>query len=184
MEHLGYLNSLLGEINSTNIVIVGDFNANLGLTGTKLFKNHLLEFCDENRLMISSRLLLPSNSYSYVCTREGIQYYSWLDHVLSSSDFHKCIDSISMAYDMSDDDHIPVILNLKVECLPDLAELPNNYSEKINWDTVDEYGIKKYLSNTDRLLSNIKIPVDALYCGDLRCKHTSHRDRIIHFLMR
>ena len=148
MEHLGYLNSLLGEINSTNIVIVGDFNANLGLTGTKLFKNHLLEFCDENHLMISSRLLLPTNSYSYVCTREGTQYFSWLDHVLSSSDFHKCIDSISMAYDMSDDDHIPVILNLKVECLPDFTELTNNYSEKINWDSVAECDIEKYLTNT------------------------------------
>ena len=181
MEHLGFLNSLLGEINCTNIVLVGDFNANLGLQGTKLFKNHLLEFCEENSLTISSRILLPINSYSYVCSREDMQYYSWLDHVVSSSDFHKCINSISMAYDMTDDDHIPVIINLKVECLPDCTESTNSCSEKINWDSMDEYNIKKYLNNTDRLLSKLNIPVDALCCGDLRCNHTSHRDGIITF---
>ena len=181
LEHLGFLKAYLDDIDSTNIVIVGDFNANLGLSGTKLFSNHLLEFCEDTSLMISTKLLLPSNSYSYVSSREGIKYYSWLDHVVSSLDFHNCIDSITMAYDMSDEDHIPMILKLNVEVLPEYTQSDNSCSEKINWDSVDESSIKKYLNNTDRILSKIKIPVDAICCTNLKCQNPSHQDKVLTF---
>ena len=43
-------------------------------------------------------------------------------------------------------------------------------SEKINWESADELSIKKYLKNTDKVLSEINIPVDAICCRDLRCQ--------------
>ena len=57
MENLGILKSLLDDIQCTNIAIVGDFNANLGISGTKLFTNYMLDFCEVNSLLISSKLL-------------------------------------------------------------------------------------------------------------------------------
>ena len=44
MQQLGYIKSFIDEQNSTNLVILGDFNANLGLSGTKLFTDNLTEF--------------------------------------------------------------------------------------------------------------------------------------------
>ena len=131
--------------------------------------------------MISSKLLLPSDSYSYVSSREGVSYYSWLDHVVSSQDFHKCIDSISMYYDMSDEDHIPMAINLNIDNLPDLTNLNNNYSNKINWDSLSECSLRKYLNSTDKHFSKLSIPVDAICCGNLKCKNTSHIDAIYKF---
>ena len=44
MENLGIIKSLLDDIQCTNNAIVGDFNANLGISGTKLFTNYMLDF--------------------------------------------------------------------------------------------------------------------------------------------
>ena len=62
MEQLGYIKCFMEEIESTNLVILGDFNANLGVPGTKLFTNMLTDFCSDNNLIISSQLMLPANT--------------------------------------------------------------------------------------------------------------------------
>ena len=141
----------------------------------------MLEFCEDNSLLISSKLLLPSTSYSYICTRDNSQYYSWLDHVVSSLDFHNCIESLSIDYNRSDEDHIPVSMSIKVESLPKCSQSTNGFSEKINWDSADEPVVRKYLNNTDKLLSKINIPVEAICCSNLRCQESAHRDRSLQF---
>ena len=175
MEQLGYIKAFIEEINSTNLVIIGDFNANLGLTGTKLFTNNMIDFCNDNSLLISSQLLLPNDTYSYVCTREGVPYHSWLDHIVSSSDFHKSIETINVLYNMSDEDHIPVCMDINVSVLPNLTCENNDYSGTISWDRIKDCELKKYLNLTDKHLSNIHIPVEALICGDLHCSNNSHK---------
>ena len=176
LEYLGYLKSFIDDVNCSNIVIVGDYNANLGLTGTKLFTNHLVQFCEENSLTISSKLLLPTDSYSYVSSREGVLHYSWLDHVVSSLDFHKCINNISIVYDRTDEDHIPVFINVNVESLPEVTNLSNAISGNINCEALNEKDLKKYLNLTDKLFSQINIPVEALCCSNLNCKDSHHTD--------
>ena len=94
-------------MDSTNLVIIGDFNANLGLTGTKMFTNHMIDFCNENSMIISSQIMLPRDTYTYVFSREGVPHYSWLHHIVSSKDFHSSINNISVLYDIADEDHIP-----------------------------------------------------------------------------
>ena len=86
-EHLRYLRSFIDDMTSTHLTIIGDFNAKVGLTGNRLFSNYLTDFCNENELLISDKILLPEDTYTYVSTREGVHHFSWLDHVVSSSDF-------------------------------------------------------------------------------------------------
>ena len=181
MENLGILKSLLDDIQCTNIAIIGDFNANLGITGTRLFTNYMLEFCEENSLLISSKLLLPYNSYTYISTRDNIEHHSWLDHVVSSLDFHSCIENITIDYDRADEDHIPISLSIKVDSLPDCSQSSNSISEKINWEFADEGSMNKYLNNTDTLLSKIDIPVDTICCNNLRCQNPIHHTRALKF---
>ena len=155
---------------------------NLGQTGTKLFTNYLTDFCDDTDLLISSQLLLPSDTYSYVSTREGVFHYSWLDHVVSSRDFHKCINDISLLYDMSDEDHIPFCINLNISSLPKVTLDCNDYNANIPWDRVKECDLMKYSNFTDKHLSNIDIPVEALICRDVNCKSDLHKSMLETFL--
>ena len=181
LEQLGYIKSFIDEINSTSLVILGDFNANLGLMGTKLFTNHMTEFCSDNNMLISSQLLLPRDSYSYVCTREGISHYSWLDHVVSSRDFHNCINNISILYDLSDEDHIPFVMDLNIDSLPSLTLDNNDITVKISWDNIKECDLRKYLNLTDKNFNNIDIPVEALICKDLNCGNITHKELLDKF---
>ena len=181
LEYLGFLNSFIDDMKLTNIVIIGDFNANLGISGTNLFANYMLEFCEERSLKISDKILLPDNSYSYVCKRDGVNHYSWLDHVVSSLDFHNSIDSISIAYEMSDEDHIPVIINVNTDYMPEYSHVTNACTNKIQWESKSERDLNKYGKQTDKHLSNVKIPVEALCCKKLNCKDSSHDTRIKNF---
>ena len=65
--------------------------------------------------------------------------------------------------------------------LPSLSSTNNEPTFKINWEyaTVDD--LRKYLNLTDKKFSNIKLPVNALICGNLNCIHVHHRNMIEEF---
>ena len=63
---------------------MGDWNANLGNSGTNIFRPYMLDFCEENQLLLSTQRLLPESTYTHVQMRQGNYYYSWLDHIVSS----------------------------------------------------------------------------------------------------
>ena len=175
LEQLGFIKSFIDETNCTNFVIIGDFNANLRNTGTNLFAAHMTDFCQENELIISSRVILPHDTYTYVGHRDGTSHFSWLDHVVSSADFHKSILDISVGYDTCDEDHLPVTIDFDVNILPCLTDSSNESVFKINWETVSEADLKYFFKLTDKEFSNIELPVDALVCTDLECHHDHHK---------
>ena len=180
-EHLGYLRSFIDDMTTTNLTIIGDFNANLGLTGNKLFSNYLTDFCNENELLISDKILLPEDSYTYVSTREGVPHYSWLDHVVSSNDFHSGINNVSVLYNITDEDHIPLTFNINVSTLPKVMSDNNDYCSKISWDRVNETDIKQYFNLTDKHLANVEIPVEAILCSNVNCKNVEHHSMLDKF---
>ena len=162
-------------------VIIGDWNANLGKSGTNLFKPYMTDFCNENQLIISSKLLLPEDTYTQIQTREGSYYYSWIDHIVCSLDYHNAIDNISVHYDMSDDDHIPIELSIQVENLPKLSMNSNDVCGKINWEGISDQNEKIYYDTTRSYLSKIAIPVESLYCNNCNCDNDILRKEIEHF---
>ena len=107
--------------------------------------------------------------------REDVSYNSWLDHIVSSRDFHGCINDISVLYDISDEDHIPICMNLNVSSMPKVTSDSNEFTAKIPWDSVKECDLEKYLNLTDEHFSNIHIPVDAVLCGNLNCTDNNHK---------
>ena len=179
LEQLGFIKSFIDDIDCTNFVIIGDFNANLRHTGTNLFAPLMTDFCLDNELIISSRIFLPHDTYTYVGHREGVYHFSWLDHVVSSADFHNCIQNISIGYEICDEDHIPVTINIDVNLLPCLTDSNNEPVYKINWETASEVDLKYFLKLTDKEFSNIVLPVDALVCSDLECHHDHHKAMIV-----
>ena len=175
---LGCIKTFVKDIDCTNFLIIGDWNANLGKSGTHLVQPIMSDFCNENQLILSSKLLLPDTTYTQVQLREGTLFYSWLDHIVSSADCHKSIEEIQVHYNLTDEDQIPVSISVEVDNLPKLSKTNNDYSGKINWDCLSDQNKKLYYDRTMTTLSNITIPVESLCCSDINCTNMLHKEDI------
>ena len=132
IDNLWKINSFVESLQNTNFMIIGDWNANLRENGNSLFGPTMLDFCNENNLVVSTKSLLPADSYSHVSIREDNIFKTWIDHVVSSNDIHSAIDHIDMLYNVTDDDHIPFIVNLNVDDIPKITNETNDLVPKIN----------------------------------------------------
>lgn len=70
------------------IYVIGNMNADIADRGS-LFANHTTQFCQENNLMLSSKELLPADSFTYIS--KACHTASWLDHCISTADAHTSI---------------------------------------------------------------------------------------------
>ena len=148
------------------------------------FKLPMVEFCSENDLLILSHLLLPDSTYTHIHSYQGNLHYSWLDHVVSSQDFHQSISKIFVHYDMSDDDHIPVSFIVHVDLLPTFSEEINEITTKIKWDSISDANVKTYYKRSQVNLGKVCLPVSALCCSNTACEDQSHRLELDMFLMK
>ena len=103
---LGAIQSLLNELDSINLVLVGDFNADWNRGG---MWNYLSTFIEENSLVVND-LSLPSNSFTYLSPAHNTT--SWIDHVISSRSMD--IHNISIMYDTSLYDHFPLRFEINI----------------------------------------------------------------------
>ena len=79
LKHLGAFQILCEAQQSSNLCIVGDFNANKESTCGRFFNN----FCEEHGYIISDRSILPSKTFTYLS--DSHHTTSWLDYCTSSS---------------------------------------------------------------------------------------------------
>ena len=54
---LGSIKTFLEDIDCTNFLIMGDWNANLGNSGTTILRPYMLDFFEENQLLLSTKRL-------------------------------------------------------------------------------------------------------------------------------
>lgn len=125
LNRLAFINSFISVSSFTSVFIVGDMNADLSDQGS-LFAKHMLQFCDDNNLVISSHKLLPAGSYSYIS--EAWHSTSWLDHCISTADAHTGITSMEIVYEATMTDHIPFVMVLDCDNLPELSKEANSDS--------------------------------------------------------
>lgn len=85
-------------------------NADIADSGS-VFANHLTRFCEDNNLTLSSGVLLPADSYTYIS--EAWHTSSWLDHCFSTADGHAALGNMCIKYWLALTDHIPLALHYK-----------------------------------------------------------------------
>lgn len=178
MDCLAAISSCVNELQTTCFAIMGDFNANLMSTGHSLFGKHLVNFCNDNDYIISSKSLLPPDSYTYVCEARGT--HSWLDHVVSSEDFNQSVNHMSIGYDITDDDHIPFFVSMDIENIPLVTDSTNDYTPRLKWEKSTREDQAKYCQQTEHLLQGLVLP-EALFCRSTVCTDTSHVGAITSF---
>ena len=169
LEKLGYINAVTND--TTCFVIVGDWNTNIRNGGESTFARHMSQLCMDNSYILSSQALIPTDSYTHVSEAWGS--VSWLDHIVSSADFHHCIQTVSIDYDISDVDHIPVLMDISLDDIPETSVSNHVSYGRLSWDKLTADDRAKYLEVSHALLSRIEIP-DAVHCTDVNCCDASH----------
>ena len=146
---LGQLNSLVDMAFSTSacVGILGDCNAN---SHGSTFFTELQSFVEDKGLVISDVQIMGgiSNTYTFVSAAHGTT--SWLDHFICSPVLHSTISSISVRYDVSMYDHMP--LTIKLNVAPETCVVVKhciNRPARPRWETATVNDIAEY-NNTIR----------------------------------
>ena len=105
LEKLGVLHSILDELDSTCLSILGDRHGDISDPNCQ-FARHLKLFCLDTGLVLSDEMLLPSNTFTHMSER----WYttSWHGHCLSSGDGHTVIKDMAVLYSTCCSDNIPI----------------------------------------------------------------------------
>ena len=159
-----------------NIFIAGDMNADIS-DKRSIFANHLNHLCTDNNLILSSRELLPAESYTHIS--ETWHTTSWLDHCLSTADAHASFAHMEILYNVSTSDHIPVKMVIRSEYIPATVKCANNSNlGKLDWSSHSCEDIACYCKYTDQLLSNIYLSRKSLIRKNGNCTNTKHKTDI------
>ncbi|XP_027883670.1 uncharacterized protein LOC114150994 [Xiphophorus couchianus] len=172
LNRLSFIMSFMQDNLSTCFFIVGDLNADV-TDKHSTFATHLMQFCHSNALILSSKALLPNNSYTYIS--ESWHTTSWLDHCICTADAHDSILGIRVNYDLATTDHIPFSLCVNMNCIPSVLPVDYNISTgKIAWDNLTEKDLSDYCYQTNDMFSNTYLPKGAISCRDMNCKDPQH----------
>ena len=177
LEKLGKLHTILDELDTTCVSIIGDWNGDISDPNSQ-FARHLKLFCLDNGLVSSDEMLLPSNTFTHMS--ELWLTTSWLDHCLSSGDGHTVIIDIAMLYSTCCSDHIPITVDIAIASIP-VLDVPGDVeiNLSVNWSklsTADKYTY--YARDIDVHLNAVKVPVDAICCKDTECSNEQHLEAL------
>ena len=172
LNRLGFINSFISDHPSSCIFIVGDMNSDLS-DNNSMFAKHIVQFCEDNNLILSSQLLLPSNSFSYIS--EAWNSTSWLDHCISTADAHASISSMEIVYDAAFYDHVPVGMTIECESLPEVTQqVESTSTPKLDWSKLSDEEVLLFYGRADRLLNEVFLPKDAILCCNVNCNLSVH----------
>jgi hypothetical protein len=123
-------------------------------------------------LSIHDTVVLPDGSYTYISSAHGTT--SWLDPIVTTQNGRSNILNTEILYGVSTYDHLPMLVevrgNVTPVCIPKVASELFTF----NWHKASSHDLKLYLNNTDKFLSKIQLPVEALTCTDPNCKNYLH----------
>ena len=180
IEKLSMLDSFIQSVNHPSYAIVGDFNSNISSINGRInskFGKLVIDFCEQNSTVLSSQIMLPIDSYTYISERWGTT--SWLDLLISSTDFHRSVDNLKIIYDLSYNDHIPFCFNVRTSILPPISlcddSSSNEYSnKKLNWKYLSADQIDLYTTFTDLFFTRLNIKDLVPVCNNPNCTNNEH----------
>ena len=167
IDLLHRINSLILASMYSDVIIMGDFNCDVN----SILFDELEIFCEQNSYNISDVdiLLKDSNSFTYVSDATGNT--RWLDHLVTSSIMHRCINDIRVLNEFILSDHRPIIVEFDfVLDNPSVIKRPglnsNNNNINIKWSLLSESLISQYKTNTINY-SNLIIPNSVTYLNEV-----------------
>ena len=176
-DYCFYLNKLQCIIESSNtpyIFAMGDYNANI--KSESVFGSELTEFCDLNNLCFIDKSSLSPDSYTFIS--QAHHTTSWLDHCISTVSGESIISNVYIVDDIVCSDHFPLCIDINCNISPICDSNFVKHSKNVcNWKLAGDLEKSRYYSSTDKLLSAVDVPIDAVMCRDANCElHTQDID--------
>ena len=106
MNYLGVVHAIIQESAASNIMIIGDWNANVN--NSAIFGVELISFCDEHSYIISDvdKLDLESGAFTYLSESHGTT--SWIDHCVCTVQAHAAVSRLEINDDVQSSVHYPL----------------------------------------------------------------------------
>ena len=102
--YLGKLSAIIDESPTSNITVVGDFNAKLGSP----FEDELQSVVRSSNMHISDFEYFGYNSDKYTYVSDAHMSTSWLDHYICSTSMHQNISYMTILDKLPSSDHLPI----------------------------------------------------------------------------
>ena len=177
MYYLGKIQAIIDEVDTSNIVVLGDFNAAVGTN----FENELQIMCERLNLTISDYVTFGRESGCYTYVSHSTDTTSWLDHVICSHSMSKLICKMSIHNKSPVSDHLVLSANVKDHCISNISNpvpskntTPTVKRPTVNWAKATPKDISSYCHCTKEKLMNIILPVSTLSCNNVECTDASH----------
>ena len=171
--YLAKISSIVTSHPTGSVMVMGDFNANLLPNVGRRFGDILLNFCEDESLIISDYVAL-NNSDPYTFYSEAHGSVSWLDHVVTTKNVHKSIENVHILKSYVSSDHLPVSVALKVDSFTPVKVESAVKGVTIQWSELSEQDIEKYRATTSEALGNLHLDQETLFCSNINCKSADH----------
>ena len=149
------------------IIIGGDMNTDLSRMNS-LNTQSMKIFCEEQSLAPCITLSVANVDFTYESDTTGTR--STLDHFIVSQNLIGLVSYYESIHDGDNlSDHSPVSLKLRLDVEQSTCENAI-YKSKTNWKCANQSEIDEYKQKLKFLLSQIRIPSDAVHCENRDCK--------------
>ena len=169
VECIGILQYILEEMDTTRVMICGDFNCDPRKDDA--FGHTLSSFIADLDTSCADVEKLTQDTFTFVS--DCWDTTSWIDHCVCTADFVDLIRNMFVDYGLTWSDHRPTVLDLDYSLSPSVSEENQLHwsTSRANWQADSE--ITKYHQQTDELLHSIELG-DFIYCQDPDCRNETH----------
>ena len=176
LDYLARINAIIQTEETTSVIIVGDFNADISKHST--FGSILRQFVNENNYVLADELILPDASYTFVSPAWGT--VSWLDHIVCSHDMFGSLKDISLLDDVVGSDHKALLCEIECDELPTVNDNTFKCVVKnvVDWKKISTDLIVRYKHRCNEKVNCINIPTCSIECRNMTCKNEQHLNDI------
>ena len=169
--YLSELSSFCNINAALEIFRLGDFNAGKG----NQFWQILMDFCEDNNLIISDDSLLPDTSFTYISDSHNST--SWIDHCVTSAMAHRLIINIEVLLEYICSDHHPLLINISysptVNHHSNIRDQKSSDYKPINWQNLTPRKKADYYQSTKLYLSTLLLPLEVIKCKNAGCNDSA-----------
>ena len=176
IKYLGMMHAIIHDCDISSVYIIGDWNA--GFNGNSVFGKELSSFCLEHDYVLSDIDHLGALSGSFTFVSEAHGTASWIDHCLCTTQAHASLVGVNIDYGMQSSDHFSISICIDVESVPRLESESVPTQTRLNWSKASARDKSAYTDKCADLLSNIKLPREAVCCCNTSCEDGSHIEDI------
>ena len=167
--YLDKIKTIIVSAETPYVFVLGDFNADI--LSDSVFGTELVEFCNLNKLDFIDKCLLPSSSFTFISQAHFTT--SWLDHCITTAAGRSIISDAYITDNVVCSDHFQLTVNVLCNIDPKFdCDFKMKQVNLPKWRTASDLDKSDYTICTNKKLSTICIPINALLCKQSNC--TSH----------